>query len=360
MNRRQFVAGGAMAGAVNIYGPPQTSESLWDARRVNLFNELGNPAGAGTQTVRFSNNFQTLYIERVERLCHIFVGAGRKFDLGEFFYGTRKTITLPSPVDELVVEWGDANDVNNVVPIPFGTSPGSQQFTDPILDIWTSSKVIYFEEAYNPNTVLQSTMDFTLWDSSFTIADRGSSRALLSTSYAVVFRRSTRPYRLSLAHVGNDRLQAATIWHGSDEATGSRTVRLRRIEVLPYEMTAVGDVVIDLVFIVSEPSGGVALTETPLVGGVAESVSRVQPSTPGVESGLISSVALRSGASFFDARGWITLYDDTFPDAMHPPQLTRNVAGGFAVITDSDVAQSVRLFVRAWFTEQVGNLGVGG
>lgn len=347
---------------VNIYNPDITHKNLWDRYRVNLFVDQANASDAGNQTIRTTNQFQTVYIERCERLCHVWAGTGKQFDLGEFYYGMRKTINLPTAVDELFIEWADQSLNQNIVVIPFGTAPQVGLFPLPIIDLWTSSSVVYFEESYDPRSVLTATRDYTVWDPSYSAADPGSSRALLFTTYAAVFRRSTRPYRMSNLHVGNDRQMIAAFWRAAAAPNLSRIVRLRRVEIQLYETTAVGDVVIDLMRISTEPTGGALFTPELMVPGVIapETDCRVMPTAGGAEVGRpLSTIALRSGVQFYDPN-WITLYDDTFPDATHPPQLTRNQVGGWAVITDSDVAQSVRLFVRAWFTEQNGNLGVGG
>lgn len=352
-----------MTRAINIYGPPQAREHVWDRHRVNLFINESNPGSAGNRTIRTTNSFSTIYIERCERLCHVWAGIGKQFDLGEFYYGVRKSINIPTAVNELFIEWEDAALNENIVPMPFGVTSGSTQFSLPIIDLWTSSTVVYFEESYDPRSVLTATRDFTVWDPSYTIGDPGSSKALLSTSYAFVCRRNTRPYRISVAHLGNDRKLLATFWRPADLPGFSRIVRLRRIEIQPYEFTGVGDVVFDLVPINTEPTGGIAVVAENMVTAIVnpKTECRVAPSAGGAESGFpISSVAVRSSAAFFDSRGWISLYDDTFTDAMHPPQLTRDVVSGWAVVSDSDVAQSVRCFVRAWFTEQNGNLGIGG
>lgn len=347
----------------NIYAPPQSTPSLWDRRRVLLYDPGDIPA-AGNTTLRLTTPAAALYVERVQRVCTISAGPSQSVELGRFYPGMRKTIVFPTPIDEIYIEWPSATDELQMVPRPgLSTSQSSFDIYDtPVLDLWLSSVPIYQDESYDPRRVIALVQPYHRWRDDDQMAAPGTGRALLRGGYGdswlAVFRRATQPYRLSVNHVGGDRIAGATLWH---DANSVLTAQLRRVEVQIVSFSAVAEVVIDLAVLTqTRPTGGGVISAVNTFGqSGSETECRFTPSGGITEPGLIYATILTNTGITGAANTanppliapWLTLYDDSVPDAMAPPELRAGVARGWAIMTQSDVANTIRYIARVWFTE---------
>ena len=177
-------------------------------------------------------------------------------------------------------------------------------------------------------------------------------------TYVATFKVAGRPYSLSHSFAANTRKQYATIFHN---ALSTKTVKLRRVELIIRDSSGTAMVLADVVRITSAPvSGNPVITPSANLSNspAAEAVCLALPITGGKETAQFGALEIElgntGGAPTINPPPLppvITLYADTAHEG-EPLTLRAGVAEGFAVVLDSNAAVAIFAIVRMVFTEE--------
>lgn len=177
-------------------------------------------------------------------------------------------------------------------------------------------------------------------------------------TYVATYKLTTRPYALSHTFTANTRKQFATIHH---LASATKTVKIRRIELLIKSCSGTSTILADVVRINSAPAtGNPAITPSSdvVTNPVAETVCLSLPTTAGTEGAAFGSVEFVLG----NTGGAPTVNPPAVPNAItlfadsaNEGQALTLLAGqldGIAVVLDSSAAVTITAIVRIIFTEE--------
>lgn len=177
-------------------------------------------------------------------------------------------------------------------------------------------------------------------------------------TYVATYKLTTRPYALSHTFVANTRKQFATIHH---LVTATKTVKIRRIELLIKSCSGTATILADVVRVTSAPAtGNPPITPSPdvLANPVAEAVCLALPTTAGTEGAAFGSVEFVLGNTGAAPTvnppavpSAITLFADTANESQ-PLTLVAGQLDGIAVVIDSNAAVTITAMVRIIFTEE--------
>lgn len=180
----------------------------------------------------------------------------------------------------------------------------------------------------------------------------------ITKTYVATFKSTTRPYSLATTIGANTRVQYATIFH---TAGSTKTLKLRRVEIVLRDCSGTAMVLADVVRITSAPvSGNPIITPSPNISNspAAEAVCLALPITAGTESTQFGSVEIElgntGGAPTINpppVPSVITLYADSAHES-EPLTMRAGVAEGFAVVLDSNAAVTIFAIIRMVFTEE--------
>lgn len=186
-----------------------------------------------------------------------------------------------------------------------------------------------------------------------TIGTPGSAR-----TFDAVFRLAARPYALSRASAGAERIQFATLYH---LAAAVKHVRIAAVQVAVESASAAAIVAADLVKLTSTTTpatGNPAITPTPRDPGdpAAEVTCLALPTTAGTEGALVAStewnLGITGAASTTNpppATAWVDLYRES--PRLKPVVIRAGKAEGLAVVLDVNAALTYKAFVAVTFTE---------
>lgn len=179
-----------------------------------------------------------------------------------------------------------------------------------------------------------------------------------TNTYVATFKANTRPYSLTHNFTANTRKQFATVWHS---ATSTKTLKLRRVELIIRDSSGTAIVAADLVRITTAPvTGNPSITPSPNLSNspVAEAVCLALPTTGGTESAQFGALEIELGNTGGAPTtnppplpSVITLYADTAHESQ-PLTLRAGVGEGFAVVLDSNAVVTILAIVRMVFTEE--------
>lgn len=177
-------------------------------------------------------------------------------------------------------------------------------------------------------------------------------------TYVATFKATARPYSLSHNFLANTRKQFATVWHS---ATSTKTLKLRRVELIIRDSSGTAIVSADLVRITSQPaSGNPAITPSSNLSNApaADAVCLSLPTTAGTAAAQFGALEIELGNTGGAPTtnppplpSVITLYADTAHEA-EPLTMRAGVGEGFAVVLDSNAVVTILAIVRMVFTEE--------
>jgi len=180
----------------------------------------------------------------------------------------------------------------------------------------------------------------------------------LTKTYVATFKSTTRPYSLATTIGANARVQYATIFH---TAGSTKTLKLRRVEIVLRDCSGTAMVLADVVRITSAPvSGNPVITPSQNVsnGVAAEATCLALPITAGTETVAFGGVEIELGNTGGapttnppPVPSVITLYADSAHES-EPLTMRAGVAEGFAVVLDSNAAVTIFAIIRMVFTEE--------
>jgi hypothetical protein len=180
-----------------------------------------------------------------------------------------------------------------------------------------------------------------------------------AATYIAVFRTATAlPWTLSAA-LSTTPKQFVTIHHA---ATATKTVKIRRVDLIPSNNSAAGDVIIDLVRITSAPAtGNPAVTPSPANPGsaAAEATCLALPTTGGTAGALYGMQHLWLGITGaapttnpIPAPPRDPLYQWNSDGETDEPTIRAGVLEGYAVTLSSQVATTFQCYIIVEFTEE--------
>lgn len=180
----------------------------------------------------------------------------------------------------------------------------------------------------------------------------------LKKTYVATFKSTTRPYSLATTIGANARVQYATIFH---TAGSTKTLKLRRVEIVLRDCSGTAMVFADVVRITSAPvSGNPVITPSQNIsnGTAAEATCLALPITAGTETVAFGGVEIELGNTGGapttnppPVPSVITLYADSAHES-EPLTMRAGVAEGFAVVLDSNAAVTIFAIIRMVFTEE--------
>jgi hypothetical protein len=182
----------------------------------------------------------------------------------------------------------------------------------------------------------------------------------IARTFDADFRLATRPYALSRTAAGPERIQAATLYHGT---ASTKKVRISVVQVAVESSSAVAIITADLVKLTSATTpatGNPAVTPTPRDPGdpAAEVTCLALPTTPGTEGALVSMVEWNLGITGaapttnpVPGLQFVDLYRVDNQPRLKPLLLRNGQAEGVAVVFDASAAVTYKAFVVVTFTE---------
>lgn len=159
----------------------------------------------------------------------------------------------------------------------------------------------------------------------------------VSTAKAATFRGAYRnaanPYDLSIALTAVTSVQVASIYRG---ATATKMLKIKKCVFHLTSVSNAGSIIIDLVRITTEPTGGTVITldKADPADSASESVARALPAVAGAISTIIYTFGLKLQNS--DKNIAVNLLDELAVNDIKPPTILEGTAGGFAIIARAD------------------------
>lgn len=387
-----------------IYGAGNSQPSLWEARRTNLFTDASAVYLPGEAVERTPIPIDTMFINRVDRTCSIYVGAGKRTLIGEFYPHTKMVIQMPSNVTEYTVVWEGTD---------FAAFADSEQVGTPILEIWLSSSPIFHAASYDPGPRISDAYQPNAPNYNRTTIVIADVPLASPTVAAIPFLNDSRPgnfggftgagnftYRLiptdmagavgivskydandneaypGTARAGFRTYSATTAAQYSATFSGrralfslwnnasDRTARLRSLDLQIIRQSAATPITFTLEKMSSESTGGASITaqqhaET-LNWPVSASalVTRNAPTALGASSGAYSTVGINNGitgaVSVINPAPIptiINVYRDDYPDGVMPIELSRFLSSGVALIATPGANVTLTYVWSATWTE---------
>lgn len=389
-----------------IYGPGNYSPSLWDVRKTPLYNDPANPWQSGENIERTTLPIATMYVNRIERTCRLYVGSGKRYLVGELRPGTRFVLQMPSGIDEYTFEWSGPD---------FAAFADSEETGSPVAELWLSSEPFFMSAGYDPGRRVSSVYQpaspgLNASDISFqqlpleapftaslpilasTASVPGFSNAGDATGFAVptpkiaasmpfakyfqngdtaypgFSRAGFRTYAASSAGIVSATFGAGTprallsLWKG---VSANRKAKLHHVSVQILSSSAATELTLTLDAMSTQSTGGATVSSqqtainTAIPTSTALTEARQFATTLGTSAGRIATrgmiLGVTGAASVVNpppVSELITLWGDTFPDSVMSPEMEAFTDYGFAVVLTSSVSSTIRCTWNAVWTEE--------
>lgn len=387
-----------------IYGAGNAQPSLWEARRTNLFTDASAVYLPGEAVERTPIPIDTMFINRVDRTCSIYVGAGKRTLIGEFTPRTKMVIQMPSNVTEYTVVWEGTD---------FPAFADSEQVGTPILEIWLSSSPIFHAASYDPGPRLSDAYQPNAPNYNRTTVTISDVPLASPTVAAIPFLNDSRPgsfggftgagnftYRLipsdmagavgivskydandneaypGTARAGFRTYSATTAAQSSAtfstrraifslwNPASDRTVRLRSLDLQIIGQNAATPITFVLERMTTESTGGATITSVQhaetlnFPASASTLTARNAPTATGTSGGAYSTVGINNGVTGAVSAvnpppiaTVIPVYRDDYPDGVMPIELPRFLNSGVALTATPGANVTLTYVWSATWTE---------
>lgn len=342
-----------------IYTPASAAQPNTLIRRQLPLFKTANPTGEGTSTERFPTLMRTIFIERVERQCSIYVGTGKQYFLGDFSLGQRQVFHIPTGVDEVTVEWIDFAEILNRIPIP----EPYEQPDPPFLTVWVSDGIVDYNSFPDDGQSAKVVRPQTVWTNDDRQMTEGTRRALSPNRYGLVVQNDAQPHRIATVFAAAGVTLVGALWLPD---TANVLLKLHKLDVTISSTSAAAVIMFTLRALTGDDTNWNAghilsgFLGTNFVDSSAQWNTTFNPGNPPTPLGQeISAIMYRlgiTGAGTTDtpplALPWQTLYDDSVPDGLGPGEISpQGGVRGFGLYLDSDNPTTITWIARMFFSE---------